>query len=429
MERGRAWAIRAAVVGMLVLRITPAAVSAGPGPADGEASKAPAALARGVNLSMWFAQLPPSRERFANLITRDDAVRIRKLGLTFVRVPVDPASLTDERDRGSLDPENLKLFEKALDSFQAEGLAVIVCPYLNDEPKRLLLTDPPSTRAFLSFWAALATRLAARPADKVFLQTMNEPSTDDQRACDLLQEQVVSAIRRCAPRHTIIAASNLRAGGGWNPVAGFVAGAPVRDRNVVYDFHFYDPVQFTHQGATWMTWQVKFYRDLPYPSSPEAVRPHLAGIGNSGARAFADLYGRERWSRDRLQQRIGLAVAWGRKHKVPILCGEFGVYRPNAPDADRLRYLRDVREVLEGHGIGWAMWEYCGDFGLVTIKDGRRVLDRQTARALGLRDQTDRTEDQSARNQEPSAGANEGGPEGRSPSRDVGRDRTAEAGA
>ena len=342
------------------------------------------ALRRGLNLGGWFAQLPPSRERFKEHITAEDAARIKKLGCTFVRLPVDPLSLTDPKTPEAFDAENLKLFDAALDMFHKEGLAVIICPYLNDEPKHRVLVDTKATEAFLSFWGMLAKHLAARPVDKTFLQVMNEPSTNNQQGWDILQGRIVAAIRSAAARHTIIASSNLRANDRWDPIGGFVAGKPVDDQNVIYDFHFYDPVQFTHQGAGWMMWQVKEFKNLPYPSNPENIRPHLARMASPGAKAYAKLYGRERWDKHRLEKQILRAVQWGKKHKVPILCGEFGAYRPNAPEADRFGYLQDVREVLETHGIGWAMWDYLGDFGVVVEKDGKRSVDEKTAQALGL---------------------------------------------
>jgi len=39
---------------------------------------------------------------------------------------------------------------------------------------------------------------------------------------------------------------------------------------------------------------------------------------------------------------------------------------------------------LERHNIGWAMWDYDGNFGVVTKKDGKTTLDEMTIKALGL---------------------------------------------
>jgi hypothetical protein len=47
--------------------------------------------------------------------------------------------------------------------------------------------------------------------------------------------------------------------------------------------------------------------------------------------------------------------------------------------------LRDVRTALERNGIGWAMWDYSGSFGVVTKKDGQAVADEGVLKALGLK--------------------------------------------
>ena len=54
---------------------------------------------------------------------------------------------------------------------------------------------------------------------------------------------------------------------------------------------------------------------------------------------------------------------------------------------DRLRWLADVRAALERHGIGWAMWDYAGGFGVAVREQGGAAarLDPETAAALGLR--------------------------------------------
>jgi hypothetical protein len=37
---------------------------------------------------------------------------------------------------------------------------------------------------------------------------------------------------------------------------------------------------------------------------------------------------------------------------------EFGCYQRTIAPAVRYRYLQDVRETFESHGIGWAYWSY-----------------------------------------------------------------------
>jgi len=387
----RIWWILAAAAVVLLEALPPAVAADGPKtqPAAGVPKEHLAQLRRGLNLSMWWAQLPPDEKRFRTFVTAEDAKRIADMGFTFVRLPVDPVALADPNDAGRLNAARMNLFDASLDLFTKRGVAVIVCPYLGDEPKHTLFTDHKVRARFLAFWRTLAGHLAKRPTNRIFLQVMNEPNISVQQVWDILQERLVDAIRRAAPKHTIIAAANLRSGGRWDPVGGFCAGAPVEDRNVIYDLHFYDPVQFTHQGANWMMREVHALQSLPYPSDPQKLRPHLAKTLDARSRAFAALYGQERWNRQRIEKQILRAAAWGREHKVPILCGEFGCFGKFAPAADRVRYLADVRHVLEKHGIGWAMWDYFGSFGVVVEEDGKRVIDEKTLEALIPRETRD----------------------------------------
>jgi endoglucanase len=48
----------------------------------------------------------------------------------------------------------------------------------------------------------------------------------------------------------------------------------------------------------------------------------------------------------------------------------------------REAWIKDMRESLEGDGIGWAMWDYRGGFA-VREEDG--TLDAGLLRALGLK--------------------------------------------
>jgi len=61
------------------------------------------------------------------------------------------------------------------------------------------------------------------------------------------------------------------------------------------------------------------------------------------------------------------------------------VFRTYSDPRDREAWVKDVRTALERHGIGWAMWDYSGSFGVVTRKDDKATLDEATVRALGLR--------------------------------------------
>jgi aryl-phospho-beta-D-glucosidase BglC (GH1 family) len=344
-----------------------------------------AKLRRGINLSHWFAQSPGgdySEKHLTTHTTARDIALIKALGFDHVRFTVEPAPFFDEAHPSELNADYLRLLDNALDMILAGGLSVVFDIHPSDEFKIRLRTDDRHVEAFASFWRSLARHLSARDPERLFLEILNEPMVEDPYRWMGIQARVAAAIREGAPRHTVIAA-----GPRWSSVEELLRIEPLADRNVIYNFHLYDPHTFTHQGATWGAPYWPYLKGVPYPSSPEAVAALLPSVEDESARGALKAYGDERWNAERIDRMIALADAWARKRGVPLTCNEFGVYRAYAPPDARLRWIEDVRTALEKHGIGWAMWDYAGGFGVAVRKDGRAEPDPKTAAALGLQPQ------------------------------------------
>ncbi len=217
-------------------------------------------------------------------------------------------------------------------------------------------------------------------ADRVFFEILNEPEGRDRYRWYGVEAKLATAIREGAPGNTIIAT-----GAHWSDDDDLVFLEPLRDANVIYAFHFYESHLFTHQGATWSS---NFWHELkgvPYPSTPENVQAAAAELPDAVHRLQVVRYGLDRWNAERIDGEIGQVAAWAERWGVPVVCDEFGVYRQNADPKDRAAWLRDVRTALEKRGIGWAMWEYHGGFGVVTSENGGIATpDHVTVKALGL---------------------------------------------
>lgn len=345
-----------------------------------------ARLSRGVNLSHWFAQAPDDSARLdvdSGYTTVDDLRKLRALGFRHVRLPVAPEPFFHEDDPERIDGPALAALDRALDAIAAESLAVIVDlhPEQGGPFKRRLADDDAHVRTVARFWRALAHHLSVRDPELVFLEVMNESEVKDRARWAAVQRTLLAAMRKGAPNHTLIAT-----GARWGSVKDLALLEPVRDRNVVYDFHFYDPYEFTHQGATWAVDRWSQLRSLPYPSSVERVVPTLGRIGTTSAKLTALRYGSKGWDADLLADRLAAVSGWAERHGVRVMCGEFGAYRKGAPAADRARWLRDVRTLLERDSIGWSVWDYASDgFGIVDPRSGAaRRPDPAVVRALGL---------------------------------------------
>ena len=339
-----------------------------------------ARLRHGINLSHWFAQSADySRAHLESHTTAADIALIRKLGFDHVRLTLEPAPLFNGDDPGKPNVEHLKYLDNALDMILAQGLAVIVDIHPSDDFKTRLNSNDRQIEAFGKFWRALAQHLSTRDPERVFLEVINEPMAEDGYRWFGMQGKLISAIRAGAPQHTIIASGHR-----WSGLAELLFMQPYADRNIIYNFHFYEPFAFTHQGATWAGPNPPFYKNIPYPSSPESVSKVLDTVQNESARNDLLRYGEERWNAARIDREIGMAAAWAAKYRVPLTCNEFGTFRNFAPPADRAAWIKDMRTALEKHGIGWTMWDYAGGFGVVNKQNGHATPDEEVVKALGL---------------------------------------------
>jgi endoglucanase len=340
-------------------------------------------LKRGINASDWFAQVYDKRgytqEHFQGWTTADDIALIKSMGFDHVRLSVNPEPmLTPEPNK--IPAEYLGYLDAAVKMILDHGLAVVIDLHPESDFKARLAKDDDFVERFADFWRALARHYSTWEADRVFLEIMNEPEFTDRYRWLGVQMKLAAAIREGAPGLTIIAA-----GARWSNDDELVFQEPLHDPNVIYNFHFYEPHIFTHQGATWGAYYWHWLRGLKYPSSPENAEMVGPLVPDEVDRLQVVRYGRDRWDAARIESEIKQAAEWGRRRGVPLICNEFGVYREYSDPQDRDAWIHDVRTALERNGIGWTMWDYSGSFGVVTKNDGKTVADDGVLRALGLK--------------------------------------------
>ena len=340
-------------------------------------------LRRGINLSGWFAQVYDkrgyTREHFQDWITAQDIAMIQSMGFDHVRLGVNPQPMMPEHRPDEIPAEYLAYLDAAVKMALDRDLAVVIDLHPDSDFKARLMKDDGFVEEFADFWRALAKHYSTWDADRVLFEIMNEPEFSDRYRWYGVQAKLAAAIREGAPQHTIIAT-----GARWSNDDELVFIEPLRDANVIYNFHFYEPHIFTHQGATWGAYFWHWVKGLRYPSSPESAAKVAVGVPDAVDRMAVIRYGQDHWDASRIDAEITQVADWARQRGVAVVCNEFGVYRDYADPKDRAAWIRDVRSSLESHGIAWAMWDYSGNFGVVTKKDGHSVPDEMTLQALGL---------------------------------------------
>jgi endoglucanase len=340
-------------------------------------------LRHGINASEWFAQVYDpkgySKEHFQSWTTAQDIALIQAMGFDHIRLSVNPEPMFRHNRADEIPADYLAYLDAAVKEILDHGLAVVIDLHPESDFKAKLAHDD-FVEQFSDYWRALARHYSNLDPDRVFFEILNEPEMSDRYRWYGVQAKLAVAIRHGAPSHTIIAT-----GAQWSNDDQLLFLEPLSDPNVIYNFHFYEPHLFTHQGATWGVNHWHFLKGLPYPSDPESAEKAAAQQPDAVNRLYVVRYGLDHWEAHRIDTEISQVAEWAKHRGLPVICNEFGVYRKNANPRDRAAWLTDVRTALEKHGMGWTMWDYSGGFGVVTKKDGKAVPDEVTVKALGLR--------------------------------------------
>lgn len=322
---------------------------------------------KGLNLGGWFSQVdcieekdphsfPGLQKHIQTFLGPEDFARIQKWGFNHVRLPVDYFNMFQGAE---LKPDEgmFKLLDKALDDAAKAGLQVILdlhkCPghdfHKGTVEEQPFFVDPACRADAGRVWTYLAERYADRPT--VMMEILNEPTATDSQVWDKVKDEMFWHIRKAAPKNTIVVGSNR-----WNSASEFDYLTPLEDDNVLYSFHFYNPVVFTHQKAPWIH-NNAFNFDLPYPG--EYNLP-----GELGNRLPKD---QGYWDRSRMEQELDAVLRFRARYKVPVACNEFGVFSGGPARVSQMNWMNDFMAILRDAGIGYSYWNYKNlDFGVIS---------------------------------------------------------------
>lgn len=322
---------------------------------------------KGVNLGGWISQFDEySTEHFDTFITKKDIEYIASLGFDHVRVPVDYNVLEDEE--GVIKPSGFAYLENCRSWCTDCGLNMLIdlheCfgysfdPLKKDMDRKKFFYDEKLQDRFLRLWEEIAERFKAYPAQVAF-EPLNEVVLKEVwEAWNTLIAKYVKTIRAIAPDNYLVIGGVC-----YNNVLSVPLLEVPSDKKIVYNFHCYEPMVFTHQGAYWVEdMPLDFRIDYPktlleYRKVSNELSDNLAGavfaegIGEIGESFFDDIF----------KPALEKAAADNR----PLYCGEYGVI-DLADNKAKLRWLKDINAAFKRYGIGRALWNYKQkDFGFV----------------------------------------------------------------
>lgn len=189
-------------------------------------------------------------------------------------------------------------------------------------------------KRFYKLWEHIAKRYAVSDGSIAF-ELLNEVTEQSYKDIwNSIIKNCIERIRRIAPDTYILV------GGYWQNSPDAVPDLEVPyDDKVIYNFHCYDPLMFTHQGAYWVENMDKNFR-LPFDDVEPPITPEF----------FI-----ERFSR---------AYDAAKENGTVLYCGEYGVIDLAEPE-DALKWFKAINTAFDRLGISRAVWSYKKmDFGI-----------------------------------------------------------------
>ncbi|MFD2570771.1 glycoside hydrolase family 5 protein [Spirosoma soli] len=316
---------------------------------------------KGFNLLDFFSPDPTRGRRK----TEEEQLKwMQDWGFDFVRLPMAyPFYLKFDRSRNITPGEVYQIDEQAVERIDtmvtmAHKYKLHVSLNLHRAPGYCvnagfhepynLWTDQQALDAFCFHWNMWAKRYKNVSSDKISFDLLNEPSMrqdmNDQHSArstvpgELYRKLAVAAsaaIRKENPNHLIIADGND---------TGTSVIPEITDLNIGQSCRGYHPGIISHYKAPWAN---KDPENLPEPKWPGQVGDKYL------SRAMLETF---------YQPWIDLV-----NKGVGVHCGECGCWNKTPHDVF-LAWFTDVLDILTSHQIGFALWEFIGDFGVLDSK-------------------------------------------------------------
>ena len=308
---------------------------------------------KGVNLTNWF-QTENAHEIQFKRYTLHDFENIKSLGCDVIRLPINLHAMTSGAPDYDIDPLLFILLDQVVDWAEELNISLILDNHSFDPATP---TEPTIVNVLVPVWQQMAQHFKNR-SKLILYEVLNEPHGIDDNVWGVIQQQVIATIRAEDSVHTIVVGP-----ASWNSYNNLQNLPEYADTNLIYTFHFYDPFVFTHQGASWTNPPMTSLAGVPFPyvenrmpACPQDLKgtwieSALNDYPNTGTVGY-------------VRAQIDKAITFAEQRKVPVFCGELGVYMENSPAFDRVFWYQIVTDYLNQHDLPWTLWDYHGGFGL-----------------------------------------------------------------
>ncbi len=285
------------------------------------------ALGRGINLGN--ALEAPREGEWGLTLQPEYFEAIRSAGFDSVRIPIRWSSHAKLEPPYTIDPRFFERIDWAIDQARSQGLVAVINIHHFEE----LDKNPDRFEAMiLALWHQIAARYRDRPGT-LYFELLNEPH--DELTPDRWNAMIpplLAVIRKANPDRPVIVGP-----GQWNGFRSLsTLRLPESDKNLIVTFHYYEPFEFTHQGAEWAGPQAQKWLGRTWTGTPEQLK--------------------------KLTDDLDSVARWSKEHRRPIYLGEYGAYS-KAPIDSRVQWTAAVSREADRRAFSRSYWEFGSGFG------------------------------------------------------------------
>ncbi len=281
-------------------------------------------LGRGINMGNTFEA--PSETAWDNPWDPDYFSIMKDIGFSHVRIPV--RWTTDNRSADeppyTISSEFFSRIQKAVDTALENELHVIINMHHHEE----IFSDPMVERErFMSQWDQIADFFQHYP-DSLIFEILNEPHDNlTAEIWNSFLHEALEIIRKNNPERVVMIGT-----ADWGGLSALSELQwPEDDSQLILTLHYYNPFQFTHQGAEWTGDFTQNWLGTQWKGTQQemdAVKEEFERVFE-----FADYY------------------------DVPVNIGEFGAIR-YADIESRVRWTYFLSRWFEKQNFSWTYWEF-----------------------------------------------------------------------
>jgi len=337
-------------------------------------------MLRGVCFANYFWE--ESDDSYKHHHSEVDYKKLRSMKMNVVRFYMMASMFEDPQKPYVYPEEKFRWLDMNIQWARENGIYLILDMhgpqggYQSDGDGLALWDNPENQKRLQALWKHIAERYRDEPVIAGY-DLLNEPVVSRSRSqWENLAGELVREIRGVDQNHLLIVANTM-----------MIQNRPltyernrnfflVDDEDVLYTFHFYYPIEYTHQAASWT--------DFPEAGGyPDEEKTNLT-LFNPLLRFVV--------KRDKkyLEYELKRLTHFGRNNNVPMYVGEFGAYRTCFDERGGLQWLDDTLSLFHQYNLHYT-WHcyhesgfgfYVNDSGLPDPSYERKEITEMFTRYL-----------------------------------------------